>query len=154
MISTERTTRGSNNTAHMALSPNEGLPLNNTDVRPGPGCLAARVAGQWRSFEKQLAMYNLEARGIQRVEADERHDLRTLGYSQIALLWVSFNLAANNITLGMLGPAIFHLDFLDSCLCAVFGMLIGCLAVAYVATFGPASGNRTMIIARFVSCWL
>lgn len=134
----------------MALSPDEGLPLSSADVRPTPGNFAPRVAGKWKSFEKQLAMYNLEARGIQRVEADERHDLRTLGYSQIALLWVSFNLAANNITLGMLGPAIFHLDFLDSCLCAVFGMLVGCLAVAYVATFGPASGNRTMIIARSV----
>jgi hypothetical protein len=134
----------------MVLVPNEGLPRSAVDVRAAPESFAAKVGEKWKSFEKQLAVYNLEVRGIQRVEPDERHDLRTLGYSQIVLLWVSFNLAANNITLGMLGPAIFHLDFLDACLCAVFGMLVGCLAVAYIATFGPLSGNRTMILARSV----
>ncbi|OJD40459.1 nucleoside transporter [Diplodia corticola] len=100
-----------------------------------------------------LASDNLEARGIQRVEPDERHDLRSLGYSQIAILWFSVNLAANNITLGMLGPAVYYLGFTDSCLCAVLGMLLGCLGVAYAATFGPRSGNRTMIFARYTMGW-
>ncbi|KAF2840893.1 purine-cytosine permease FCY21 [Patellaria atrata CBS 101060] len=106
-----------------------------------------------QSFERRLLAYNLEARGIQRVEPDERHDLKSLGYMQIAIMWFSINLAANNITLGMLGPAIFHLGFLDSVLCSVLGMLVGCLAVAYTATFGPRSGNRTMIFARYTMGW-
>jgi NCS1 nucleoside transporter family len=107
----------------------------------------------WKSFEDQLVVYNLEARGIQRVEPDERHSLKSLGYSQIAMLWFSINLAANNITLGMLGPSVFGLGFLDASLCAVFGMLVGCLPVAYIATFGPRSGNRTMIFARYTMGW-
>lgn len=102
----------------------------------------------WKTFEKQLVAYNLEARGIQRVEPDERQDLRLLGYSQVAIMWFSVNLAANNITLGMLGPAVFHLGFLDSCLLGVFGALVGSAVVAHVATFGPKSGNRTMIFSR------
>jgi purine-cytosine permease-like protein len=93
--------------------------------------------------------YNLEARGIQRVESDERQDLRLLGYSQIAIMWFSVNLAANNITLGMLGPAVFYLGFLDACMLSIFGALVGSLVVAYVATFGPKSGNRTMIFSRY-----
>ncbi|KAL0256231.1 Vitamin B6 transporter [Diplodia seriata] len=107
----------------------------------------------YKLLEETLVEYNLEARGIQRVEPDERHDLRSLGYSQIAILWFSVNLAANNITLGMLGPAVYYLGFTDSCLCAVFGMLLGCLGVAYAATFGPRSGNRTMIFARYTMGW-
>ncbi|KAF1828308.1 purine-cytosine permease FCY21 [Decorospora gaudefroyi] len=119
---------------------------------------AARVGKKpvqetWTRFERQLVAYNLEARGIQRVEPDERHDLRMLGYSHVAIMWFSVNLAANNITLGMLGPAVFALGFLDSCLLGVFGALVGSLVVAYIATFGPKSGNRTMIFSRYTTGW-
>lgn len=100
-----------------------------------------------------MAYYNLEARGIQRVLEADKHDLRQLGYTQIAILWFSINLAANNITLGMLGPAVYYLPFLDASLCAVFGMLVGCLPVAYIATFGPISGNRSMVFARYTMGW-
>jgi NCS1 nucleoside transporter family len=116
-----------------------------------------KVVSKWRShletFERQLIAYNLETRGIKRVEPSERHDLKKLGYMQVFVLWFSINLAANNITLGMLGPAVFELGFLDSSLCAVFGMLVGCFAVGYTAQFGPRSGNRTMIFARFTMGW-
>ena len=137
-------------TSRMVLAPNEGLPVTDTGIQANPNTLAGKLQLKWKSFEKQLVAYNLEARGIQRVEPDERHDLRALGYSQIAILWFAINLAANNITLGMLGPAVFYLGFLDSCMCAVFGALVGCFAVAYTGTFGPRSGNRTMIFARLV----
>ena len=109
--------------------------------------------GYLKSFERTLIKYNLEARGIERVLPLDRHDLRQLGYTQIAVLWFSINLAANNITLGMLGPAVYYLSFLDSCLCAVFGMLVGCLPAAYIATFGPRSGNRAMVFARYTMGW-
>jgi NCS1 nucleoside transporter family len=105
----------------------------------------------WTNFERKLVEYNFETRGIQRVQPDERHDLRTLG--SVAVMWFSVNLAANNITLGMLGPAVFALGFLDSCLLGVGGAFVGCLVVAYVATFGPKSGNRTMIFSRYIMGW-
>jgi hypothetical protein len=110
--------------------------------------MLGRTRRAWKGFERQLVAYNLEARGIQRVEPDERHDLRLLGYSQVAIMWFSVNLAANNITLGMLGPAVFALGFLDACMLSVFGAFLGSLVVAYIATFGPKSGNRTMIFSR------
>ncbi|GAB7365129.1 hypothetical protein MBLNU230_g6218t1 [Neophaeotheca triangularis] len=106
-----------------------------------------------QAFERVLIRYNLEARGIQRVLPEERHDLSQLGYSQIGVLWFSFNLVANNVTLGMLGPAVFYLSFLDSSLCAIFGMLVGSLVPAYIATFGPRSGNRSMVFARYTMGW-
>ena len=106
-----------------------------------------------RSFERTLIRYNMEARGIQRVMPEDRHSLSQMGFGQIGILWFSVNLAANNVTLGMLGPAVFHLSFIDSSLCGVFGMLVGILPVAYVATFGPSSGNRTMVFARYSMGW-
>ncbi|KAK8205578.1 Vitamin B6 transporter [Zalaria obscura] len=106
-----------------------------------------------KSFERMLIKYNLESRGIQRVQPEERHGLKQMGYSQIALMWFSVNLAANNITLGMLGPAVFYLSFRDAALTAVFGMIVGCLPVAWVATFGPRSGNRSMVFARYTMGW-
>lgn len=64
-------------------------------------------------FERTMAYYNLEARGIHRVEPSERHSIKKLGYMQIVLFWTSINLAANNITLGMLGPLTYALSFTD-----------------------------------------
>lgn len=106
---------------------------------------------QWvKKYERYTMASNLEARGIRRVEPDERHDMKQLGYTQVFVLWFSINLAANNITLGMLGPAVFYLSFLDASLCAVSGTLLGCLPVAYIATFGPRSGHRTLVFARYI----
>lgn len=138
-------------TSRMVLAPNEGLPTNYENVNSETS--TGRWLAQWKGLESFMAEYSVESRGIQRVEPGERHNLSQLGYSQIAMLWISINLAANNITLGMLGPAVFELGFLDSSLCAVFGMLLGCLPVAYIATFGPRSGNRTMIFSRYIMGW-
>lgn len=97
-------------------------------------------------IENQLVEYSLEARGIERVQEHERiPKLSWISYLQASLLWISVNLAANNITLGMLGPAVYALSFLDSALCAVFGALLGSLASSWMATWGPISGIRTMV---------
>jgi hypothetical protein len=98
-----------------------------------------------KRFEQHLVEYNIEARGIQRVEESERITLTWVAYLQVFLLWVSINLAANNITLGMLGPAVYGLSFLDSALCSVLGVAVGSLTAAWSATWGPTSGNRTLV---------
>ena len=102
-----------------------------------------------RLLEKKLAYYHIEARGIRRVEFHEKHGLGWQKWIQPFILWVSVNLAAQNTTLGMLGPATFDLSFKDSALCAVFGCMAGSMPVAYIATFGPPSGNRTMVYLSF-----
>jgi NCS1 nucleoside transporter family len=134
-------------------TPDESSQEPNTDSTPSTAQPVSKWKSYLESFERQLIAFNLETRGIKRVEPSERHDLKKLGYTQVFVLWFSINLAANNITLGMLGPAVFELGFLDSSLCAVFGMLVGCFAVGYTAQFGPRSGNRTMIFARFTMGW-
>jgi len=107
----------------------------------------------YHKLEAYLVSHNLESRGIRRVDPSERHDTKNLGYLQVGLLWFSINLAANNITLGMLGPVVFSLGFRDAALLAVFGAIVGCIPVAYIATFGPRSGNRTLVVARYAMGW-
>jgi len=106
---------------------------------------ASRIGGWLKSFERTLLKYNLEMRGIQRVEEHEKIHIGWFAYLQVFVLWVSINLAANNITLGMLGPAVYGLSFRDASLCACFGVLAGSIPVAWIATWGPLSGNRTMV---------
>lgn len=110
--------------------------------------------GRARRLLKTLErVAGLESRGIQRVLPSDRHSIETLGFTQIALVWTSINFTAVVITLGFLGPIVYELPFLDSCLIAVFGAITGILPVAYIATFGPRSGNRTMILTRYVTGW-
>ena|SRR5256714_7541887 len=107
----------------------------------------SRIGARLKCFERTLLKYNLEIRGIQRVEEQERVQIGWLAYVQVFVLWVSVNLAANNITLGMLGPAVYGLSFRDASLCACFGALVGGIPVAWIATWGALSGNRTMVSA-------
>ena len=103
--------------------------------------------------ERWLVNYNLEARGLQRVLPPDSHSVNWLSYVQAFRTWVSMNLAANNITLGMLGPTIFYLSFRDTALCAFFGCLIGSIPVAHICTWGPRSGNRTLVFSRYTFGW-
>ncbi|PYH40934.1 purine-cytosine permease family protein [Aspergillus saccharolyticus JOP 1030-1] len=113
-----------------------------------------RLTSYIRKFEQQLVEYNFEARGIERVPENERMTKLTwIAYLQSFLLWVSVNLAANNITLGMLGPATYGLSFRDTALCAVFGALLGSIPAAWMATRGPVSGIRTMAFGRYSMGW-
>lgn len=107
-----------------------------------------------RLLEKRVErLTGIEARGIHRVQACEKTPDTTLSALQIVLMWLSINSAANNITLAMLGPAVYGLGFTDSALCACLGGLVGSLAPAYTATWGPVSGNRTLIMMRFTMGW-
>ena len=98
---------------------------------------------KWNSKIESLA--GLEARGITRVLPSERHKGNLLTDLQMAFLWFSANITANNLAVGLLGPLLFDLGFVDSALCSVFGSLLGCILTAYMSIWGAQSGNRTMV---------
>lgn len=64
------------------------------------------------------------------------------------LLWFSINLVANNIIAGLLGPLVFQLGWVDSVCIVIFAIALSSCGAAYTSTFGPESGNRTMVRAR------
>ena len=105
----------------------------------------ARVA-RWNTWIENLA--GLEARGIARVPLEERHQSSALGYAQMAIIWFSANVTANNLVVGLLGPLVFDLGFIDSAMMATFGALLGSAATAYMSIWGAQSGNRTMVCHR------
>lgn len=138
-------------TSHTPVSPTTGEEEEEEETQLGP---AGNSVTTWlKPFERTLLRCNIEARGIQRVPPEDRHDLSRHGVTQILLIWISINLEAVVIALGFLGPVVYYLPFLDSCLLAVFGSILGAAPAAYIATFGPRSGNRTMILTRFITGW-
>ncbi|KAL8989044.1 MAG: hypothetical protein Q9169_008450, partial [Polycauliona sp. 2 TL-2023] len=128
-------------------------PPSDLDPDHHDGVPQSRFATYTKGFERTLIKYNIEARGVRRVLPHESHPLTWRSYLQPFFLWSSVNLAAQNVTLGMLAPTIFALSFRDASLCAFFGSLIGATGVAYIGTFGPISGNRTLIFARYTFGW-
>ncbi|KAK4233715.1 permease for cytosine/purines, uracil, thiamine, allantoin-domain-containing protein [Achaetomium macrosporum] len=100
------------------------------------------------------SLSGFEARGITRVLPEERHAASALADLQVFVLWFGANISANNMTTALFGPLVFGLGFRDSVLCAVFGCILGCASTAYMAIWGPPSGNRTMVVLRyFMGYW-
>ena len=116
-----------------------------SDVSPAPiaEIPVPTTISKWNARIESLA--GLEARGISRVQEDERHGLTWRGYLQMAVMWYSANITANNLAVGFLGPLLFGLGFLDSAMTAVFGIIVGSAVTAYMSIWGPQSGNRTMV---------
>lgn len=96
-----------------------------------------------RLNERLESLSVFEARGIARVPLDERQPPSTASDVQIALLWFSANISCNNLIVGLYGPLLFQLGFLDSAMCAVFGAFLGSLSTAFMAIWGPKTGHRT-----------
>ncbi|KAJ5186292.1 hypothetical protein N7449_011056 [Penicillium cf. viridicatum] len=122
-----------------------------TPVKSEPSSTLHPPKNAFERFNARLGQLNFfETRGIERVPLDERKPkVTSADYMEMALMWFSVNITANNMAVGMLGPSSYGLGFVDSALCATFGALLGAAGVAYMGTFGPASGNRTMVVARY-----
>jgi hypothetical protein len=105
------------------------------------------VFKRWNNRIENLAGF--EARGLARVPSDER-EIPPGGYLQMFMLWFSANTVILVVAVGLTGPLVFGLGFLDSSMCAVFGTMLGAASAAYMGTWGPASGNRTMVSALII----
>ncbi|EXJ90184.1 hypothetical protein A1O1_03283 [Capronia coronata CBS 617.96] len=100
------------------------------------------------------ALAGVESRGIERVPPELRD--RKMGltdYLGIGIMWFSINCTANQMTLGVLGPVSYGLGFVDAVLLCMFGTIFGAACSGYIASFGPISGNRTLVIARYSMGW-
>lgn len=119
--------------------------LEQHDIPPTPTVLKGRLA-RWN--DKMEGLGGLEARGISRVLPEEKHDMGVMGYLQMFSLWFSINLVAIYAVTGLLGPLLFNLGWVDCICCVIFANALSCCGAAYTATFGPQSGNRTMVRLR------
>ncbi|CAK7208877.1 Vitamin B6 transporter [Sporothrix curviconia] len=105
----------------------------------------------WARWCRKLgSIPGLEVRGIERVRPEQRHPRVTTGsYVQMFIIWFAINCTANNMTLGILGPVLFGLGFTDAIVCCLFGTIFGAACTGYISGFGPVSGLRTLVVARY-----
>lgn len=129
-------------TAVRVASGTSELDDNRQVNQPTETKLKGRLA-RWNARVEGFA--GLEARGIMRVLPEDKHRLRWTGYLQMFTLWFGMNLVAPNLIAGLLGPLVFNLGWVDCVCCVVFANALSSCAPAYISTFGPESGNRTMV---------
>lgn len=97
------------------------------------------------------SLKNVESRGIGPIPIEEREEITTSTTLHMLLMWFSMTLATNNIVVGSMGTLVLGLSFRDAALCAVFGCLVGNCTVGYMSTWGPRSGNRTLVCLHSIS---
>lgn len=111
----------------------------------GSGCSSSSKTQESKYQRWAANIKGLETRGIEPVPAEERHMGSGSLSLKMMLMWLSMGLSMNNVIAGSLGTLAFQLSFSDAALCAVFGNVLGCCAVGYISTWGPRSGNRTLV---------
>lgn len=108
-------------------------------------CGSSSTVCQSRYQRWTRSFKTLETRGIEPVSPDDRQKPTTSDLFHMLLIWFSMGMAVNHMVVGSIGTLVMNLNFTDAALCAVFGNLIGGLAVGYMSTWGPRSGNRTLV---------
>ncbi|WWC59846.1 uncharacterized protein I303_102408 [Kwoniella dejecticola CBS 10117] len=99
-------------------------------------------------FRKLGGLFNkgVEARGIERVPEDERDGKHTIG---LLLLWWSVNMVVSTLPIGLLAQAYYTLTFHSAVAAIVTFTALGAAFTAFIATLGPKTGLRTMVITRY-----
>ncbi|GLA79982.1 hypothetical protein AtubIFM56815_000787 [Aspergillus tubingensis] len=116
----------------------EQLEASHTLGTPPPTC-----GSRYERWARNIK--GLEARGIEPVSLEERLKNTSSTPFRMMLTWFSMGMAINNIVTGSLGTLVMKLSFTDAALCVIFGTFLGGLGVGYMSTWGPRSGNRTLV---------
>ncbi|KAG5922795.1 hypothetical protein E4U42_005255 [Claviceps africana] len=126
-----------------------------TSSRPGPnGADKARHSNQPSKYSRRFAALfrtllrggGIEENGIRPVAVEERNERR---FFRIFTIWFSISCNVLAIPFGMLGPLAYNLGLRDSALVILFFNLVACGAPGLLATFGPKTGMRQMVHARY-----
>lgn len=111
--------------------------------------VSARNLSYWETMKENI--WNIEGRGIARVLTEEKSLPRPFhDYFHMFSLWFSINLQAVNIIIGLLGPLVYGLGWVDCVCIAIFASALASAGISYLATFGPESGLRTMVSKNII----
>ncbi|KAH7327733.1 permease for cytosine/purines, uracil, thiamine, allantoin-domain-containing protein [Stachybotrys elegans] len=97
-------------------------------------------------LSKALRLGRVEQRGIEPLALEDRTDRR---FFNIFTIWCSMNTNILGVLFGLLGPMAYGLSLRDSALVILFFCMLSTVAPAYLAVFGPKTGMRQMILARY-----
>lgn len=104
--------------------------------------------GKFGNFLDRIFSMGVEARGIERVPDDERESKHALNN---LFMWFSVNTVLTTLPIGVLAQEFFTLSLPHAiavifCFCA-----LGAACSSFIATLGPLTGMRTMVISRYSS---
>lgn len=131
--------------AQISPSLRSAPPSDAEDRVSGSGSSSSNKTQESKYQQWAASIKGLETRGIEPVPVEERHMGSGSASLKMMLMWLSMGLSMNNVIAGSLGTLAFQLSFSDAAICAVFGNVLGCCAVGYISTWGPRSGNRTLV---------
>lgn len=101
----------------------------------------------WRGFISVLEKRgDIEFKGCTPVPYEERTETN---YFSIFTLWFCMSCNPLPVTFGMVGTASFTLPFQTATLIILFFTLLSTIPVAYMCTWGPRTGMRQLVQARF-----
>ncbi|KDR83261.1 hypothetical protein GALMADRAFT_89116 [Galerina marginata CBS 339.88] len=130
----------------------EGMPTDHyaaVDSEPGKAIIARY--GALGPFLSKLFELGVEARGVERIPEDMRD--ATHFWNNI-FMWWSVNMVLTTISIGILGPQLFTLKLSHSIATILCFGAVGTGLTSFIATLGPKTGLRTMIITRFSSGYI
>jgi NCS1 nucleoside transporter family len=102
------------------------------------------------AVQAEAPAFEVEERGIQRVPENERTNQTAM---QTGILWFTVNFVLSSVTTGALAISAFGLGLWDSLLAVVLFNAIGIIPVALFCSWGPFTGLRQMVIARYSFGW-
>lgn len=126
----------------------ERIPVQPRVLEVAPDDVIVNRFGFMGPFLSRLFAVGVEARGVERVPENQRETKNTWNN---LLMWWSVNTVLTTIPIGVLAQEIFTLS-LPHAIAVIFCFgALGALMTAFIATLGPQTGLRTMIITRYSS---
>ncbi|KAI9566325.1 cytosine-purine permease [Boletus coccyginus] len=116
-----------------------------------PDTVIAKRLGVFGPMVSKLFKSGVEARGVERVPENQRE---TKNSWNNLLMWWSVNMVILAIPVGVLGQYVFTLTLPHAVATIICFTALGSVATAFIATLGPRTGLRTMIITRYSSGYL
>ncbi|KAF2023725.1 hypothetical protein EK21DRAFT_80214 [Setomelanomma holmii] len=130
----------------------DGRPLSEKEVRFDEPAMAAEQEStsrrrNWRGVMSVLERRgDVEFRGCTPVPYEDRTET---SYFNIFTLWFCMSCNPLPVTFGMVGTMSFGLSLRDASLVILFFTLISTVPVAFFCTWGPKTGMRQLVQARF-----
>lgn len=126
----------------------EDVIVQHRELEAAPEDAIVNRFGAMGPFLARLFAVGVEARGVERVPEDQRHTKNTWNN---LLMWWSVNTVLTTIPIGVLAQEVFTLT-LPHAIAVIFCFgALGAIFTSFIATLGPQTGLRTMIITRYSS---
>ncbi|KZT39929.1 hypothetical protein SISSUDRAFT_1044887 [Sistotremastrum suecicum HHB10207 ss-3] len=113
-----------------------------------PDEVIVRRFGKFGGVLGKLFASGVEARGVERVLEEDRENKNVWNN---LLMWFSVNAVLTTVPIGVLAQQFFTLTLPHAIAVILCFGALGAAGTAFIATLGPQTGLRTMIIARYSS---